>query len=327
VNRLWLRIAGGIALSLFVVFFLQFLAITFEAGSEEALPERDARHAGLPAPTERAVVQARLLGFAGLSALVGVAGGLLVAVSVVVPLRRISKAAERIGRGELEARAPEIGARELAELGKSFNAMAAALERLERERTKLFADLSHELRTPLAALEANLQAAFDGVAALDGAGVSRLLEQTRHLGRLVNDLRELSLSESGRLPLELGPVDLLRLAEDTAEALGPLALERGVRLGVEGGGSAAHPPCVRGDEIRLRQVLFNLAANAIRHAGAAVSIRVSGGIAGVGLPAGPRGGYASAEEDIAIVEVEDDGTGLSPEELASVFGRFYRTDP
>lgn len=306
-NRLWLRIAAGIALSLFLVFFLQFLAITLEAGSETGED-----HAGLPPVSERAEVQRRLVGFAGLSALVGVVGGLLVAASVAFPLRRISQAAEKVERGDLAARAPERGAREIAELGRSFNAMALALERAEAGRVALFADLSHELRTPLAALEANLQAAFDGVYGLDEAALARLLEQTRHLGRLVNDLRELSLSEAGRLALDLGKVDLGLLRDEVVEALEPLAAERGVRLAASPGTGPAAALVVVADETRIRQVLFNLVANAIRHAREGGRVEISCG---------------TEEQAFAFVEVEDDGVGLQTEELALVFDRFYRGDP
>ncbi len=311
-NRLWLRIGAGITLSLFLVFFLQFLSITFDARR----PDGD-RHS----PAEEAEIQRRLVDFFVLSAAVGLGGGLLVAAVVAIPLRRISRAAERLGQGDLGARAPERGAREFAELGRSFNTMAAALARSEAERSSLFADLSHELRTPLAALEANLQAAFDGVYALDAGGLARLLEQTRHLGRLVNDLRELSLSEAGRLPLEFATVDLDLLCRDTAEALEPLAAERSVRLEVGGrekgdGQPSAPPMVVAADETRIRQVLINLVANAIRHAreGGRVELRCA-----MEAAATPGKGFA-------LLEVEDDGRGLTTEELALVFDRFYRAD-
>jgi signal transduction histidine kinase len=309
-NRLWVRIGAGIALCLFFVFFLQFLAITLDRPSAGEPPHP---------PQESAEIKRRLVDFFALSAFAGLAGGGLVAATVTIPLRRISTAAGRIGRGELGARAPERGPRELAALSRSFNAMAAALARAEAERTALFADLSHELRTPLAALEANLQAAFDGVSSLDAAALASLLEQTRHLGRLVNDLRELSLSESGRLPLDCAPADLRLLVAECVEALAPLATERGVTLAVEGPGpgegKGPEPVVVLADETRIRQVLFNLVANAIRHA------REGGR---VGLACRAAGGGAGPE---GLVEVSDDGVGLSPPELAAVFDRFYRADP
>jgi two-component system OmpR family sensor kinase/two-component system sensor histidine kinase BaeS len=184
--------------------------------------------------------------------------------------------------------------------------MAAALQRAEAARNNLMADVSHELRTPLTVLEANLRAALDRVQVLDEAGIGNLYAQTRHLIRLVNDLRELSLAETGQLALEKTPTDLLVLVQETLQALEPLALERQVRLLVE----APALPAVQIDPMRIRQVLFNLLSNALRHTPKGGTIRVFGSHDAAGIK----------------LSFEDTGEGLTAEQLASVFNRFYRVD-
>ena len=153
------------------------------------------------------------------------------------------------------------GSQEIRELAETFNKMAAELQRAEQLRTNLMADVSHELRTPLTVLEGNLRAALDQVVPLDEAEIANLYNQTRHLTRLVNDLRELSLAESGQLPLEKIPTDLKTLVTETIQALEPLAVEKGVTLADE----VPPLPEVTVDPFRIRQVLFNLLSNALRH--------------------------------------------------------------
>jgi signal transduction histidine kinase len=198
------------------------------------------------------------------------------------------------------------GSQEIRELAETFNKMAADLQHAETLRTNLMADVSHELRTPLTVLEGNLRAALDKVVPLDEAEIANLYGQTRHLIRLVNDLRELSLAESGQLPLEKLPTDLKALAAETVQALEPLAVEKGVTLADE----VPPLPEVSVDPFRIRQVLFNLLSNALRHT--------------------PQGGKITVKGEtgsgVVVLSVQDSGEGLEPGQLPAVFDRFYRAD-
>ena len=194
----------------------------------------------------------------------------------------------------------------MVELAGSFNGMAADLERAETMRNNLMADVSHELRTPLTVLEGNLRAALDHVYTLDESEIANLYGQTRHLIRLVNDLRELSLAENHQLPLEKQWTDLNTLVAETLQAIEPLAAEKGVRLEND----AAQLPELTVDSIRIRQVLFNLLANALRYTQAGGQVTVS----------------ATATASEVLLVVQDTGEGLDPEQLAAVFDRFYRGD-
>ncbi|MBL8966856.1 MAG: HAMP domain-containing protein [Spirochaetaceae bacterium] len=317
-SRLWVRLSAMIAGVLFFVFFLQFLAIVLEPRFEP----RGAGQCGAgegPAlvrhgedETEKAEIARRLIDFFALSAVVGLAGGFLIGRVVSRPVAAIAKAAGRLGSGELSARVEPKGAKELRELALSFNAMAEALEEAERVRKNLVADLSHELRTPLAVLDGSLRAALDGVYPLDEAGIANLLGQTGHLVRLVGELRELTLAEAKKLPLRLEACELSELARDCVQALEPLASDKALRLECRVPG----PLVATADPLRVRQILFNLLGNAIRHSLPGGTVLVEGGV-----ETRAEGGR------VARLAVVDEGEGLLPGELARVFERFYRADP
>jgi len=310
-NRLWVRLSLMIGGVLFFVFFLQFLSIMT---SPDFGPAGAPGPAGLPAPDDgegplqarRAEIAGRLVHFMLLSVAVGLGAGVVIGRIVSAPIGDLVAAARRVGQGDLTARVRPHGSREMVELAEAFNRMAADLERGETLRNNLMADISHELRTPLTVLEGNLRAALDHVYALDEAEVANLYGQTRHLIRLVNDLRELALAENRQLPLERQPTDLSALVAEVVQALEPLATEKGVALADR----TEELPAVNVDPIRIRQVLFNLLANALRHTPAGGAITVTG-------TSGP------AEVRLAV---QDTGEGLEPEQLAAVFDRFYRGD-
>jgi signal transduction histidine kinase len=298
-NRLWVRLSFMISGVLFLMFFLQFLNITLEQSNQK--PDLDGPMGAPPAE-----IQGRLLEFMAFSIVVGTAGGIVIARVISTPITHITQATQRIGKGELDVRIPVRGSQEMMDLATTFNKMAADLQHAETLRTNLMADVSHELRTPLTVLEGNLRAALDKVVPLDEAEVGNLYGQTRHLIRLVNDLRELSLAESGQLPLEKIPTNLNKLVAETLQALEPLSVEKGVTLADE------VPPLSEAtvDPFRIRQVFFNLLSNALRHT--------------------PQGGKIIVKGETGagtvVLLIQDDGDGLEPEQIPVVFDRFYRGD-
>jgi signal transduction histidine kinase len=298
-NRLWVRLSLMISGVLFLMFFLQFLSITLDQTNPR--PDHDG-----PSDAPPAEIQGRLLGFMLFSVVVGTAGGIVIGRVTSAPITRIAKAARRLGKGELDVRVPVRGSQEIRELAETFNKMADDLQNAEQLRNNLMADVSHELRTPLTVLEGNLRAALDRVVPLDDAEIANLYSQTRHLTRLVNDLRELSLAESGQLPLEKLPTDLKALAAETIQALEPLAAEKNVSLVDE----VSALPEITLDPFRLRQVLFNLLTNALRHTPEAGKISLNG----------------KTSDGWIVLSVKDTGEGMEAEQLAAVFDRFYRGD-
>ena len=189
---------------------------------------------------------------------------------------------------------------------QSFNQMAARLQKGERLRQNLLADVAHELRTPLTVLQGNLRAILDDVYALDKGEVARLYDQTRHLHRMVNDLHELAQAEARQLPLERQPTDLSELVGRTVLLFEPVAEAEGIVLSVNGPPEAI---IVDIDRSRIIQVLQNLLNNAVRHT--------------------PEGGTINLQvslADSATIEITDNGEGIAAEHLKNLFDRFYRTD-
>src|SRR3990172_7159673 len=137
---------------------------------------------------------------------------------LALPLRDLIDAAQRVEAGDLTPRLRQRGPRELRALARAFNSMLERLLRSERQRRQLLADVTHELRTPVAVLQGNLEGMLDGVYPADAEHLTPLLEETRMLARLIDDLRTLSLAESGVLVLHREPTDLGVLLDEAMAA-------------------------------------------------------------------------------------------------------------
>jgi len=202
----------------------------------------------------------------------------------------------------------ETGSDELVAVARAFNQMVANLEQAEQLRRNLLTDVAHELRTPLTVLQGNLRAILDEVYPLELEEIARLYEHTRFLNRLVNDLHELAQAESKQLPLHLQETNLNEFLATSIDIFHAAAESKQITLQ-----SQIEPnlPLVMVDMARLKQVLQNLLANALRHT-------PSGGM--ITVKAMAQGGHIT-------LMVQDSGEGILPEHLPHVFDRFYRADP
>lgn len=231
--------------------------------------------------------------------------------SVANPLADVMAAADRVAEGDLGVRVavPARGPREFARLADTFNRMAEELQRADQQRRNLTADVAHELRTPLQIIQGNLEGVLDGVYEPTPDHLRATLEETRLLTRLVDDLRTLSLAESGQLPLEIEAVDVAELLEDVRTSFSGQVEAAGIALRVETAGSPA-ALTIQGDVGRLDQVLGNLVTNALRHTPAGGAIVLSA---------------APLPQGVQLV-IRDTGEGIPPEDLPYVFDRFWRGD-
>jgi signal transduction histidine kinase len=196
------------------------------------------------------------------------------------PLREMVSAARAMSRGEYERRVTATSRDEVGELGRAFNRMAADLAEVDRVRRDLVANVSHELRTPLGALHAMLENLVDGVETADAENLAAMLGHVERLGRLVEQLLDLSRLESGAVPLERAPVHAAALLERVAADWHQTARARGVGLQL-----VVEPETLvlNADETRLHQVVSNLVANAIRHAPAGSAVIVAARTNGRGV--------------------------------------------
>ena len=234
-----------------------------------------------------------------------------------VPLADIMDAAEEVATGNLQVRVSERGSRDFKRLANSFNRMTEELERTDQHRRNLTADVAHELRTPLHIIQGNLEGILDGVYAPTPEHIDATLQETRTLARLVDDLRTLSLAESGQLPLHPETVDVHDLLADVATSFGPQAENAGVQLCVEA--DEATPMTLYGDPGRLDQVLSNLVGNALRHTPTDGSITLGACLV-------QDGDRQNGDSDQIQLTVTDTGEGIASEDLPFIFDRFWRGD-
>lgn len=225
---------------------------------------------------------------------------------LVVPLDDLLKAADKVGQGDYSVRVKEKGSREIRSLSRAFNNMASRLTINDEQRRDLLADVTHELRTPLTVMQGNLEGMLDGIYPADEANLRSLLEETNILSRLIEDLRTLALAESGALQLKKEPVDLSMLIKDILAAFQTQADSAGVSLIFQ---SRDELSSLNLDPGRIRQVLFNLVANALRYTPSAGSVKIQ---------------YRQ-EDGKACLDIQDTGPGMPPEELSHVFERFYKS--
>jgi two-component system sensor histidine kinase BaeS len=228
----------------------------------------------------------------------------------VNPLARVMAAADVVAEGDFSVRVPEGGAGEVGRLARSFNRMVAELERSDLQRRNLTADVAHELRTPLHIIQGNLEGILDGVYEPTPDQLNLLLDETRHLTLLVEDLRTLSLAEAGQLHLELETLDVEELLSDVATSFSGQAEAAGIVLQLESE-QRPEPLTIQGDASRLDQVLSNLIANALRHTPSGGRITLSAHLQAGGVR----------------IQVSDNGEGIPAEDLPYVFERFWQSDP
>jgi signal transduction histidine kinase len=193
----------------------------------------------------------------------------------------------------------------VGQLTGGFDTMVARLKADEEHRRTLLADVSHELRTPLAVITGNLEAILDGVYPADSAHLSPILEETRVMERLIEDLRTIALSEGGTLALHPEPTDPDLLIGEVLRAFTPAAAAAGVTLATETEGDL---PILDLDPVRIREVLSNLVANALHHT-------PSGGTVSVG---------GSTTASVVSLTVRDTGPGVDPALLPHIFDRFVK---
>jgi signal transduction histidine kinase len=249
-------------------------------------------------------------------------GMMVIAFVVFGPARRrlkaVQEATERLGAGDLDARAPDYGGDEVAALARSFNKMALelasrarALEAADSARRQLLADVSHELMTPLTAMRGYIETLGMTELQLDAPTRERYMrivtEETHRLERIIGDLLDLARLEGGGTSMRRERVDMNAIFTRVAARHERELRERGIRLVQRVEPGAEH---VIGDSDRLEQALQNLAANALRHTPEGGEILLSSSLAADG----------------SLLTVRDTGPGIPEEHLPLIFERFYKVD-
>jgi two-component system sensor histidine kinase BaeS len=237
--------------------------------------------------------------------------GLLIARSLTRPIRELTDATHAMAQGKLEQQVSVRSKDELGELAQSFNQMSADLAHSNQARRQMTADIAHDLRNPLTVIGGYLESLQDGKLKPTPERFAVMQAEVQHLQHLVEDLRTLSLADSGELHLNLQTVAPSELLEHVATIYRHQAELQNVNLKVE---TENNLPEINIDPERMGQVLGNLVSNSIRYTGG----KLEGGKI-----------FLSAQqiEGRLIVSVRDNGNGIPVEILPHIFERSYRGDP
>jgi signal transduction histidine kinase len=233
------------------------------------------------------------------------------------PLRDLAQAARRMEQGDYSVRVGSSSVTEIAQLVHAFNDMGTQLDEVDRFRRDLIANASHELRTPISILRATLENMVDGVEEPSPDRLRVVLGQTMRLGRLTDQLLDLSVLESGTAPFDPHPMSIRPVLEHTAEALRMRTDHCAIVVDVRG------EPRINGEVNRIEQVIVNLTENALRHASVGGTVVLRATEPG---PAASIGGSIGSPTRMVRIDVEDDGPGIPATEAARVFDRFHRVD-
>ena len=244
-----------------------------------------------------------------LATAIAVTGGFFLIRSSLMPLDNMAVRAQKITSRSLHERMPISNTGdELQQLSISLNRMIERLEEAFHHISRFSADASHELRTPLTIMRGELEAAVQNSKIDPEAreALGTVLEETVRLSKIVDQLLTMSRLDAGEAFLEITPFDFSELVRTTVEYMRLLVDEKKLALKID----AAEPVRVEGDRSRLQQVIVNLLDNAIKYTPEGGSVSVS----------------VRTEGDNAVLTVADTGIGISEENQAQVFERFYRTD-
>ncbi len=257
----------------------------------------------------------------GAGLIAGLTGAALLFTGLISSMRRpledLVDASGRLADGDLDARVKVGGLSETATLGGAFNEMAEELQRragerdqLDRMKDEFVLTASHELRSPLTSVQGFAELLLlerEKLSPKQAETVEVILDNTRHLGRLLNDLLDLARSDAGRLTIRPEPTDAASLIEDAARTMRAQIDARGQQLRLE---IEADLPWIEADQDRIRQVLVNLLTNANEYCpeGAGIEVKARG---------------ANAEVEIDVI---DDGPGIPEQQQEHIFERFSRGD-
>lgn len=262
-------------------------------------------------PLERAFLQQQsklfyLIG-AGIFALT-VFVSLFLSRHLLAPIKELTDGTRALASRQFATRIAARTGDELGQLAADFNVMAETLEHYEEMRKQWISDISHELRTPLSILRGEIEAIQDGVRRVDSQTLDSLYAEVRHLGKIVDDLHELSMADSGALHLDRRPLDVVQVVTDTVELFRTRFQQAGIAI-------AEQLPSDReiillGDANRLAQLFTNLLENTLRYTDAPGELKIAQHTAG----------------DRLTLTFEDSGPGVPEDALERLFDRLYRVD-
>lgn len=250
------------------------------------------------------------------SIIIAVLLGLFLTRQITRPVQALKEGTHRIAEGELSYRVKVSSKDEIGEMAQSFNKMASNLDMVEQSRRRINADIAHELRTPLTVIRGTVDGIIDGVLEADLEHLNSIKEQTTLLTRLTQDIRDISLIESGQLNLEPSPTDIVDLIKRKVAQSETKVREKNIRIELKTSGEI---PEISVDPMRIEQVVANLLANALQYT-------PSSGTVTIAVDTVTEDSDHFIDKPSLVISFTDTGKGIEPDSLPYVFDRFYRAD-
>lgn len=244
---------------------------------------------------------------AGAALLVSALIAMPLAERLVRPLKALAQAANRLAQGAYQTRVPVRGQDEIGQLSRDFNTLALTLEKNEEARRQWVADISHELRTPLSVLRGEIEALQDGIRPTNPEALQSLHAEVLHLGRLVDDLYQLSLSDLGALNYRKNTLDLTAALREALLPFQPRFANKNIELTTR---LPSYVIEINADAERLHQLFYNILDNTLKYTDAGGHVEIE----------------LVVEKTLARIHVRDSSPGVPAAEMGRIFDRLYRLE-
>jgi len=254
---------------------------------------------------------------AGISIIVAIIIGLLLTRQLTKSIEMLQEGTRRIAGGDLDYRVRINSKDEIGKMGDSFNKMATSLQKAEQSRRRLNADIAHELRTPLTVIKGTVDGIRDGIFKPDREHLDSIMLQTNLLTRLTQDIRDLSLVESGQLKLEQAQTDIVNLVSRKVRQITVKALSVNIALELEIADEL--PGNLSVDAMRIEQAITNILDNALHYTPRGGKVKVS-------VSTIMEDTQHNIDKPSLLITITDNGKGIDPKHLPFIFDRFYRVN-
>ncbi len=242
----------------------------------------------------------------GIMILLSVLLAVIISKKVSTPIEKLNSGAKVLSKGDYDVTFSGSGYREIEELSDTLNTAATELGKVEKLRRELMANISHDLRTPLSLIYGYAEIMHDFPGEISPEQTQTIMDETRRLSSLVDDVMDISKLESGMESLSLSDYSLTRSLKATTDRVAELIKKDGYKLTFEYGEEIR----VSADEIKIIQAYYNLLINAVNYTGADKTVKVR----------------QTAEDGFVRIEVTDTGEGIPKENLPYIWDRYYKAD-